>query len=201
MILFFDTETTGMADFKSPPSADHQPHLVQLGAILCDSHRRVVAEMNLLIKPTGWTVPDEAAAIHGITTDLASRYGVGLPATMRLFFALCERAELMVAHNFQFDDCITQAAYCRAGLHELLGLHRRRQSYCTMKSATPILKLPGKYGDFKWPNLQEAHQHFLGRKFEGAHDAMADVRACRDVYYAMTAKPAQQANLPLPTVE
>ena len=39
MILFFDTETTGKADFKSSPDAAHQPRLVQFAALLMDEFK------------------------------------------------------------------------------------------------------------------------------------------------------------------
>lgn len=54
--------------------------------------------------------------------------------------------------------------------------------FCTMKAMTPVCKLHGNYGDFKWPKLQEAHKHAFGVEFDGAHDALADVRACARVY-------------------
>jgi len=41
--------------------------------------------------------------------------------------------------------------------------------------------------NYKNPSLQEAYRHLFGRNFVGAHDAMADVRACRDVYFALHA--------------
>lgn len=193
MRLFFDTETTGFADLRSRYDAPHQPHIVQLGAILCDDQKRVVAEMNLIVKPSGYTIPTDASNIHGITTERAERYGVALLPTMRLFTALCDRAEEIVAHNFPFDDMLVRAALHRSGIPGEIERHIARKSFCTMKASTGILKLPGKFGDYKWPNLQEAHVHFLGQKFDGAHDAMADVRACRDVYYAMHAPvPVQQ---------
>lgn len=37
----------------------------------------------------------------------------------------------------------------------------------------------------KTPNLGEAYRHFFGRDFDGAHNALADVSACRDIYFAM----------------
>lgn len=37
----------------------------------------------------------------------------------------------------------------------------------------------------KLPHLQEAHQHFLGKAFDGAHGALADAQACARVYYAL----------------
>ena len=37
---------------------------------------------------------------------------------------------------------------------------------------------------YKNPSLPRTYRHFFGRDFDGAHDAMADVRACRDVFFA-----------------
>lgn len=61
-----------------------------------------------------------------------------------------------------------------------------------MRDATDLVQCPptermvakGMKG-FKSPNLQEAYKHFFGVEFEGAHDAMADVRACKDVFFKL----------------
>lgn len=181
MILFFDTETTGLPDFKKPHTDPSMPHIAQLGAILCDAAGRVVAEMNLIVRPNGYTIPSEASKIHGITQEMAEKYGLKIESVMGLFMAMADRASVIVAHNIDFDLKMVSAS-----LHRLKLEPNRADCtfYCTMKSSTDTLKLPGNYG-FKWPSLQEAHTHFIGKPFEGAHDAMADVRACMAVYYAM----------------
>ncbi len=48
---------------------------------------------------------------------------------------------------------------------------------CPMILSTNILKLPGKYGDFKWPKVEEAYDYFFSNnnyteKHRGADDAM-----------------------------
>lgn len=68
---------------------------------------------------------------------------------------------------------------------------------CTARLATPICALPptekmkavGRF-HHKTPNLGEAYRHFTGKELVNAHSAMADVLACRDVYFAI--KGAQQ---------
>ena len=182
--LFYDSETTGKLDFKRPAEDPSQPHIVQLGAILCDDSRRVVAEINLLVRPDGWVIPAEAIAIHGITQDMAERYGVGLAAVMRLFLDLCAHADVLVAHNVSFDEKMVRRELHHLNLPVTAEEFRQRPSFCTMKSTTDICKLPGPYG-YKWPKMTEAYAHFFGNVFDGAHDAIADVRACRGVYYAM----------------
>lgn len=66
--------------------------------------------------------------------------------------------------------------------------------YCTCNAAKPIMKPPPTErmlanprfrNSHKPPNLQEAHKHFLGSEFDGAHSALADARACARVYFAM----------------
>ena len=56
-----------------------------------------------------------------------------------------------------------------------------------MMASSFVLKLPGRFGNsYKWPKLSEAYETLVDEEgFEGAHDAMADVRACRAVYYKL----------------
>jgi hypothetical protein len=64
-LLFFDVETTGIANFNAPPEADFQPRIVQLGALLCDDSRRDIAAINLIIRPS--------APIPKLRASMASR--------------------------------------------------------------------------------------------------------------------------------
>lgn len=192
MFLVFDTETTGKAFFGLPPGHASQPRIVQLGAILYDENQRVTSEVNLLVRPDGWTVPPDAEAIHGISTERAMRYGVQIGGVLRLFQALCDRADKIVAHNLDFDRFMIASELGRAGQGGAIDAFNARSGFCTMKESTDILKIPGHRG-YKWPNLQEAHRHFTGDGFDGAHDAMADVRACARVYFAMRGKPNPEA--------
>lgn len=188
--LFYDTETTGLPDFHKPAEDPSQPHIVQIGAIMCDDNRRVVAEINLLVKPEGWTIPAEATAVHGITQEMAEKCGIGLTTVMGIFIDLAYKADLLVAHNDSFDAKMVRRELHHIDMPSLAEGFRNRPSFCTMKATTEICKLPGKYG-YKWPRMTEAYAHFFGKEFDGAHDAMADVRACRDVYYALHPIPTQ----------
>lgn len=189
MILVFDSETTGLPDFHKQAEDPSQPHIVQLGAILYDSARRVVSEMNVLVRPDGWVISPETTAIHGITMEAATKYGLKLETVIRLFIALADRAELLVAHNYDFDNKMVRRELHHLALPSLAEAMRARPSFCTMKSSTDILRIPGPRG-FKWPKLQEAHVHFLGKPFEMGHDAMADTRACAAIYFAMNPLPS-----------
>jgi len=169
--LVFDTETTGKIDYRMK-DVRGQPHMVQLGAILYEDGA-TRAELNLIVNP-GVPVPDEAAAIHGITSAIAERYGVRPSVAIAMFNNLLRVADRVSGHNLDFDLTIVSATLAREG--KASGVLSELPRVCTMHTLTDVCQLPGKYG-FKWPTLQEAHKHFFGKEFEDAHDAMADVRA------------------------
>ena len=55
-----------------------------------------------------------------------------------------------------------------------------------MLSSMPVLKLPGRYGNYKWPKLEEAYKFLVDPAgFEDAHDALVDVKACAAVLDAL----------------
>lgn len=178
IILAADTETTGFAS-DAPLDDPKQPHIVQLGALLKEDDV-VRAEINLIIKPDGWVVPAQVAEIHGISTEIAEKYGVPLRLAMEAFEHLVRQADLLVFHNFAYDNKLIQIAHARL---KMKSAFTSKKWFCTMQATTPILKLPkARGGGYKWPKLQEAYAHFFGEEFDGAHDASADVRATERVF-------------------
>lgn len=176
MILFFDTETTGMVNFRIPEDHPDQPRLVQVAALLVDVEGRTVGQIDAIVEPVGFAIPRAATAIHGITTEHACASGVDIRSALSLFGQFCQRATLVVAHNVAFDVAVMRAEYRRAGLADRVGSLRR---YCTMRAAMKLVKYKDARGRRKWPTLSETYRHFYGVDLAGAHDAMSDVIACR----------------------
>lgn len=189
-ILFYDTETTGLPDFKAPSEAPHQPHIVQLAALLVDPEtRETIASMDVIVRPDCWTIPADVAAVHGITTERAITVGVSESIALGLFMDLWHAADFRVGHNESFDARIIRIAQHRFECGEL-DVWKEGRAECTARLATPICALPptekmkaARRFHHKTPNLSEAYRHFTGRELENAHSAMADVLACRDVYF------------------
>ena len=205
LALFYDTETTGLPDFKAPSEAAHQPHIVQLAALLVDlDTRQTIQSMDVIVRPHGWTIPDEVAAVHGITTEHAADVGIPERLAVEMFMDLWNNRN-RVAHNEQFDARILRIALMRHQgniFHSPSGksvpdIWKEGRAECTARMATPICALPptdkmkavGRF-HHKTPNLGEAYRHLTGNNLQNAHSAMADVLACRDVYFAI--KGAQQ---------
>ena len=182
--LYFDTETTGFPR-KADAPIETCPHVVQLAAVLMDDDTPI-ASFSTRIRPMGlFVIPEDVAAIHGITTEMAERTGVPIAVAMAVFQAFTGIAEEAVAHNIEFDAKILAYEYERAGIPNRLAL---LPQVCTMKATTDLCKLPGRYGTYKWPKLIEAHQHIFGEGFDGAHDALADVLACARVHRWLVAQ-------------
>ncbi|MFD2232801.1 3'-5' exonuclease [Phaeospirillum tilakii] len=186
-ILFFDTETTGLPDKRAPSDAKHQPHVVQLAGLLTDDDGAERACLNLIINP-GVPIPAGAAKVHGITDEVARQFGIHPKLAALAFRAMAAKADLLVAHNIEFDLALMATLFQRNDLEQALPERR----FCTMEASTPILNLPptpkmiaAGFNKPKPPKLEEAYRHFTGRDLVGAHDALADVRGCRDVYFAI----------------
>ncbi len=191
MILFFDTETTGLPDWRSPSNAPHQPHLVQLAYLLCEDDGSEVESADVIIRPDGWVIPDEVAEIHRITTEIALAKGSPMKDAMGTFLSARRRASLRVAHNVSFDDRIMRIALLRHGLarEEIEALEAGRK-VCTVQATTALVNLPptermlaAGFNKPKPPKLIECIKHFFGEDLDGAHDALVDVRACARVFF------------------
>lgn len=192
LAIFFDTETTGLPLFHEPSEDPRQPHIVQLAASLVDlQSRQVMASMDVIVRPMGWEIPAEVAAIHGITTERALEVGVPEATALRLFVGLYN-ARKRIAHNEQFDARIIRIGLKRYDVGLDADVWKAGQSECTQLMSTPLLKLPptekmraAGRNHFKSANLREAYQHFTGNQLIGAHRAMVDVQACMAVYFAI----------------
>ncbi len=183
MYLFFDTETTGLPkNWKAPISdLDNWPRMIQLAYLLSDSDGNKMAGGDFIIKPVGFTIPDEAARIHGISTDRAEREGKDLKAVLSEFQAAVSQATYLVAHNMSFDEKIVGAEFLRNKLQD--GLQAKRR-ICTMQSSTNYCALPGPYG-YKWPKLEELHRKLFQKGFDEAHNAAADVSAMTKCFWEL----------------
>lgn len=201
MILALDCETTGLPDWGKPSDAPQQPHLVQLAMILLDDDLTERACVSVIVKPDGWTIPEEITAIHGISTDLAARVGIPEKVATDLYVGmLYGTGATAVAHNVDFDTRIMRIAMLRAGYDKAWQLANAHKTFCTMKTATPIVNLPptekmraAGFNKPKSPKLSECVQHFFGEKLEGAHDALVDVRVCLRVYRHLLLPPVDAA--------
>lgn len=186
-LIFLDCETTG---FSKPGLArqQDQARVCQIAILMTDDDGNSLAEFSCLIKPDNWQIQEKAAAVHGFTNEKCEKYGVSARGAYTFFYTLSKVATKIIAHNVKFDSRMMEieAAYCDMP-------HTNKQWYCTMESSAPIVNIPSTakmiaagFNKPKPPKLEEALQFFCGRGLgDTAHDAMYDVKACRDIYFEL----------------
>ena len=156
--------------------------MIQFAAALFDpAENRVVRAAKYLIRTVDDSaVPDGAAKVHGITTEILRRDGIPARMVYQPLAAMFERAQRVVAFNVKFDSLVLRAFCAKLGRPDLLA---GKSIHCAMLEMKDVLKIPGKFGDYKWPSLAEAYAHVTcGEEIANAHDAMSDVRATVVVY-------------------
>lgn len=195
-ILFIDTETTGLPADGAPIEFAGNPVPIEVALVLCEEDK-LESRRNTCSMYVGFndaTCDPRAFQAHGISE--ATRHSLGLPPIECLErvmrdFSLAEKA---VGHNIFFDIKMLRIAAYRAGcLDDLDEVISSVIVECTLKLSEPICRLPPSEAQrrrfpgkpFKSPNLGEAYRFFHGRDFAGAHGALADCLAARDVYYAI----------------
>lgn len=172
--LFIDTETTGFAK-NGELKQEGQARVCQIAMLLTDEKGKSLLEFSALIKPDGWTIGEGAGAIHGFTNELCEMFGLGGPTAAKLFRRMASMSQRIIAHNSDFDRRMMEieCAYHSVPAPDV-------PWHCTMKTNTHIT-------NGKWPKLEEALRHYCQRDLgEFAHDAMYDVKACRDIFFAAT---------------
>lgn len=184
LILFYDTETTGLYDFSRKPDQPSQPHIVQYAGILSDPETtRTIQSFTSVVNP-GVLIPSEASKFHGITTEYAKNHGCDPELVESWHRGFMEKAGLSVAHNISFDRRIMDTQALRLGNEapSKMGV----KEYCTMKTTTKLCKLPHARGGsgYKWPKLEELYWFLFKERFP-AHDALADVQALARCYFEL----------------
>lgn len=186
-IIVFDTETTGLPDWKAPSGGENQPHIVQLAAHQVDvENQKIIQTLDVIVKPDGWEIPQEVIDIHGITNEYAHDVGIPEPLALDMFLAMWNGRK-RVAFNTTFDNRIIRIATKRYSPEPVIDAWKSGEYECAMIGAKKAMSMP------KNPTLEVAYKHLTGKELENAHTAIADVNACLEVYFAIKAQEAEAA--------
>jgi len=127
-----------------------------------------------------------------------------------MFENVCQKADIIVAHNIKFDKIVMETAFHRrddndndngittstkigsSSYSSFMDLLSSKRLICTMIKSTNLCKIPSKFNksskvsSYKWPSLLEAY-NFASNETKkeldgGGHDAMVDAEACLKVF-------------------
>ncbi len=176
MFLIFDTETTGLPKkWKAPlTDFDNWPRIVQLAWQCHDLEGNFLFAKNHIIKPEGFTIPNDVVEVHGISTEIANEKGIPLKEALIDFINDVEKAKFIIGHNVEFDINIIGSELLRCGMKEIISTAPR---FCTKVESTEFCAIRNKSGGLKSPTLTELHLKLFNEPFPEAHNAAADVEA------------------------
>jgi DNA polymerase III epsilon subunit-like protein len=184
MYLFIDTETTGLPKKWDAPLKDlnNWPRLVQLGWLEYDKNGNELSRGDYIVKPDGFEIPEDAARIHKVTTQIAKENGYPLKKVLKVLNALIDKSDYVVAHNISFDEKIIGAEFLREYINTKLFEKNR---FCTMESTVDFMKLPANKGGYRFPGLSDLHRKLFNEGFSESHNAFADIKATAKIFWEL----------------
>lgn len=193
-ILIFDTETTGLPRIRAMDpykSGRNWPDLVSICWIILESagpsdlpHTSSIEikRRYALIRPDGWTIPEESTKIHGITHEKATREGEDMRPVLADFKKDLEESRWVIAHNLEFDRNVMINAYYWRLRDDPMRFWDKSKEFCSMLQASQEFNIRGANGKLKWPRLDDMYERTCGRPApQGAHNAERDVDVLREV--------------------
>ena len=179
--LVFDTETTGLFQFKNketgepiPADDPSQPRMASFAAIIADVSGNELSRHKFFIKPDGWSIDGtHAAETNGLSDDYLNEHGVPVSEVLDRWDAWIRSGLVAAAFNVQFDCKMMRAELRRAGRDDLF---ESTPNTCLMRGLAPY-KDEGLCMTRGFVKLEAACEYF-GIVNADAHDAMADTDAC-----------------------
>jgi DNA polymerase III epsilon subunit-like protein len=193
-VLLFDTETTGLPhkpQFPAKMCKNNWADIVSIAWILADENGNALETEYHVIRPDGWSIPQDSVEIHKITEEYAYACGESLGSVIIKFIECVRRSDVVVAHNINFDkNVINNALRWRMNLPYLLEDVATRL-FCTMKESREIIGLPGKTkGTYKMAKLSEMYSRLFDKEpTEVLHNALGDTQIMKDCFFRIWGNP------------
>ena len=189
-IAVFDLETTGV-DVETD-------RIVTAYFGVLDRHGRTVFGRNWIVKPEGYTIPDEASAIHGVTTEQALAHGSDAAESVaqiaQLIIDWCKNKQItLVGHNLSYDLTLFD--------REILRYHPERSVEKLLRGVTvaDTLVLDKHFDPYrkgKRTLIVTAEHYGVELSEEEAHGAQADAIASGRIFLKMLQSNKMLQNTP-----
>jgi len=187
-IIVFDTETSGLPKSKiiSPNTIHLWPFIVQFSYIIFDTDTNAILKSyDAIVKVKPYNViSEDSIKFHGITQEISEAKGINIDNVLAEFIGDLEHADMMVAHNVEFDLNMIRVELLR--LEQVaLDLVLRKEIfeeqtnlYCTMRESVDLCKIEkensrGTY--YKFPTLTELHKHLFAVEPKHLHNSFHDI--------------------------
>jgi DNA polymerase III epsilon subunit-like protein len=163
-----------------------QPHIIQMGMVLCDDDGKIKAQFDTLIKPNSeWTsIPKVVSDINGIKYEDCVKYGITIKNALAILNQYLKLKPLVIGHNIKGFDLPLLRVECARIETDYIAKGLKR--FDTMHGSLKFCSIPKAKGNgLKNPKLIELHQKLFGCEFDGAHSAIEDIRATIRCYFEL----------------
>ena len=188
-IVFTDSETDGLWKTGYDEFHKDQPRPVQLALARYTPDGNEIFAATVIIRPLDhWpSLTEDSIGIHGIYEDVR-RSGISpISATSLLELAGFNDNVAIGGHNIGFDILVLRRFLFELGFNSTADRLLEVPSIDTMHMGINVCKLPRKDSavEYKRPSLTELYKELFGDTFNGAHDALNDVRASARCYFEL----------------
>lgn len=170
-VIFFDLEWDNPVD----------KNIISLAYEVWDNRQCMQAVNTLILPICKLNITEAAYAIHGITEQQLTINGRDCVSVMEEFIRSVETANILVAHGVKHDIL----AIIKLSMQLDIMFPPHKLLVCTKLLGTAFCMLPHVKAGLKWPTLQEFFMSLFGFPFEGWHNAVHDVAACRSCYFRL----------------
>ena len=165
--IILDTETS-----------EFYKDMLQLAYVICDDNGNVIKKVNKYVKnrlPT-----NDSTKIHGIDINKIKAEGIDFREVINELVNNLSECKYVVGHNLQYDLTTILNDIRSYGINiidednkPILNIFKNIQSKDTMQMNGSKIKLEALY------------EKLFGNKFDGAHDALNDVEATKEIYFKL----------------
>jgi DNA polymerase III epsilon subunit-like protein len=124
--------------------------------------------------------------VHGITTEKATQQGMPFNSAVAALTDMMRSADYICIFNEQFDRNVMNNEHVLRYKSDSYLQRHTDKIRCIMLMMAAQMKMPGDYGDYKWPKLSEAYEWLYKESLSGAHGALADARATGWIAWSCT---------------
>ena len=143
-----------------------------------------------MIKDLSETVKISRHVPHMITKRLCKKRGDPFVFVLTKFITACENADVIIAHNIDFDIGIVKQALTERNddlLNRFNKVLDKKRIFCSMKETKNIVKSQTQNGRLKYPSLSDLYKFCFNNEPElECHDALNDCKIlekCVDKLY------------------
>ena len=196
-LLFIDTETSCFANeigadtYKRPSINENgevvYPHICQISWIVASTKGDKIVERDFIIRPDGWEITESAAAVHGITNEIAKLDGISIAAVMKILKEDIEQYNCykICGHNVKFDIHMIEGEALRLNDEKFFNVLVEYHYEDTCGNSKIMHYVGGRdsRGRIKKPKLSELYIKLFGHDFEGAHNSLVDIRMTMECFF------------------